>query len=243
MKNIFINKIKFLNKIFFWWINFFSIKMLSKHFFFSMKINKDQIKYFLELKNTLSRKNFLWNGDWDKKMIKISKYRNYSVNYNSVFQIYKDNISYKKSDEFLKKLQLINDGKKKLRVKNINDLNNYFLSLDRLKDSLKKNGYLSQTKLKNKRKYNKILKEKYGEDEIGVVIGRNGEIIKLEDKYGGTHRFALCQILNIKNIIINVKAIHSTFLSSEDLKEIINKKDKEYLKLLVKRKLKLKKLK
>ena len=138
MKNIFINKIKFLNKIFFWWINFFSIKMLSKHFFFSMKINKDQIEYFLELKNTLNRKNFLWNGDWDKKMIKISKYRNYSVNYNSVFQIYKDNISYKKSDEFLKKLQQIKDGKKKLRVKNIKDLNNYFLSLDRLKDSLKK---------------------------------------------------------------------------------------------------------
>lgn len=243
MKNIFINKVKFLKQNFFSWTNFFSIRMLSKHFFFSIKINKDQIKYFLELKNTLSRENFLWSGDWDKKLIKISKYRNYNVNYNSVFQIYKDNISYKKSDEFLNKLQEIKDGKKYTRLKNINNLNNYFLSLDRLKDSLKKNGYLSQTKLKNKRKNNKILKEKYGEDEIGVVIGRNGEIIKLEDKYGGTHRFALCQILNIKNIIVNVKAIHSTFLSSEDIKEIINEKDKEYLKLLVKRKLKLKKLK
>ena len=243
MKNIFINKIKFLKLNFFRWINFFSIRMFSKHFFFSIKINKNQIKYFLELKNTLSRENFLWNGDWDKKVIKISKYRNFSINYNSVFQIYKDNISYKKSDEFLNKLQQIKDGKKYTRLKNVNNLNNYFLSLDRLKDSLKKNGYLSQTKLKNKRKYDKILKEKFGEDEIGVVIGRNGEIIKLEDKYGGTHRFALCQILNIKNIIVNVKAIHSTFLSSEDIKEIINEKDKEYLKLLVKRKLKLKKLK
>ena len=240
MKNIFINKIKFLKLNFFRWINFFSIRMLSKHFFFSIKINKNQIKYFLELKNTLSRENFLWNGDWDKKVIKISKYRNFSTNYNSVFQIYKDNINYKRSDEFLNKLQQIKDGKKYIRFKNINNLNNYFLSLDRLKDSLKKNGYLSQTKLKNKRKYNKILNKKYGEDEIGVVIGRNGELIKLEDKYGGTHRFALCQILSIKNIIVNVKAIHSTFLSSEDLKEIINQKDKEYLKLLVKRKLKLK---
>ena len=240
MKNIFINKVMFLKQNFLRWINFLSIRMLSKHFFLSIKINKDQIKYFLELKNTLSRENFLWNGDWDKKVIKISKYRNFSVNYNSVFQIYKDNISYKKSDEFLNKLQQIKDGKKYIRFKNINSLNNYFLSLDRLKDSLKKKGYLSQTKLKNKRKYDKILKEKFGEDEIGVVIGRNGEIIKLEDKYGGTHRFALCQILNIKNIIVNVKAIHSAFLSSEDLKEIINKNDKEYLKLIVKRKLKLK---
>ena len=240
MKSIINNKIEFFKKIFFWLFNFFSIRMLSKHFFFSIKINIDQIKYFLELKNTLSRKNFLWNGDWDKKMIEISKYKNFNINYNSVFQIYKDNITYKKSDEYLKKLQQIKEGKKKLRIKNINDLNNYFLSLDRLKDSLKKNGYLSQIKLNNKRKKNKILNEKYGDDEIGVVIGRNGEIIKLEDKYGGTHRFALCQILNIKDVIVNVKAIHVAFLSSKDLKKIIDKKDKEYLKLLVKKKLKLK---
>ena len=71
MKNIFINKVKFLKQNFFSWINFFSIRMLSKHFFFSIKINKDQIKYFLELKNTLSRENFLWSGDWDKELIKI----------------------------------------------------------------------------------------------------------------------------------------------------------------------------
>jgi len=220
--------------------NFFSIRMLSKHFFFSIKIDTNEIKYFLELKNTLNRQNFLWKGDWDEKKIEIEKYRKFNINYKSVFQIYKEGINYKKSDEYLYKSKQIKNGKKISRVKNIHELNNYFLSLDRLENSLKKNGYLSQSNLNDKRKNHEILKEKYGDDEIGVIIGRNGEIIKLEDKYGGTHRFALCKILKIKKIIVNIKAIHGALLDSEDLKIILIKKDKKYLKSLIKRKLNIK---
>ena len=194
----------------------------------------------MELKNTLNRQNFLWKGDWDEKKIEIEKYRKFNINYKSVFQIYKEGINYKKSDEYLYKSKQIKNGKKISRVKNIHELNNYFLSLDRLENSLKKNGYLSQSNLNDKRKNHEILKEKYGDDEIGVIIGRNGEIIKLEDKYGGTHRFALCKILKIKKIIVNIKAIHGALLDSEDLKIILIKKDKKYLKSLIKRKLNIK---
>ena len=219
--------------------NFFLVSSQSKYFFFSIKIDLDKVKYFLELKNTLNRHNFLWDGDWDKKKIEITKYRKFNINYNSVFQIYKEGVCYKRSDEYLYKSRKIKNGKKISRVKNIHELNNYFLSIDRLKNSLKKNGYLSQSNLNYKRKNHKILKEKYGDDEIGVVIGRNGEIIKLENKYGGTHRFALCKILKIKNIIVNVKAIHSDLLNPKDLRTILNTKNSKYLKSLVKYKLKL----
>ena len=219
--------------------NFFLVRAQSKYFFFSIKIDIDEIKYFLELKNTLNRKNFLWKGDWDKKKIEITKYREFNINYNSVFQIYKEGVYYKKSDEYIYKSNQIKNGKKISRVKNIHELNNYFLSLDNLKNSLKKNGYLSQTKLKDKRKNHEILKEKYGDDEIGVIIGRNGEIIKLENKYGGTHRFAFCKVLKIKNIIVNVKAIHNDFFNPKDLRKILNTKNSKYLKSLVKDKLKL----
>ena len=218
--------------------NFFSIRTQSKYFFFSIKINTDQIKYFLELKYTLNRQNLLWEGDWDKKKIEITKYRKFNINYNSVFQIYEENLNFKKSDEYIYKSKQIKSGKKISRVKNIDELNNYFLSLDHLKNSLKKNGYLSQTKLNDKRKNHEFLKKKYGDDEIGVIIGRNGEIIKLENKYGGTHRFALCKILKIKKIIVNIKAIHCDLLNSEDLRIVLNKKDPEYLKSLIKTKLK-----
>jgi hypothetical protein len=213
--------------------------MSSKDFFFSIKIDTDKIKYFLELKNTLNRHNFLWDGDWDKKKIEITKYRKFNINYNSVFQIYKESMNYKKSDEFIYKAKQIKNGKKISRVKNINELNNYFLSLEDLKNSLKKNGYLSQSKLKNKRKNHEFLKKKYGDDEIGVVIGRNGELIKLENKYGGTHRFALCKVFKIKKIIVNIKAIHSDLLNAKDLRTILNTKNSKHLKLLVKDKLKL----
>jgi hypothetical protein len=133
------------------------------------------------------------------------------------------------------KSKQIKSGKKISRVKNIHELNNYFLSLDRLKNSLKKNGYLSQTKLNDKRKNHEFLKKKYGDDEIGVIIGRNGEIIKLENKYGGTHRFALCKILKIKNIIVNVKAIHCDLLNSEDLSTVLNTERSRIFKITYKR--------
>jgi len=118
--------------------NFFLVSSQSKYFFFSIKIDIDEIKYFLELKNTLNRHNFLWGGNWDKKKIEITKYRKFNINYNSVFQIYKEGVHYKRSDEYLFKSKQIKNGKNISRVKNIHELNNYFLSLDRLKNSLKK---------------------------------------------------------------------------------------------------------
>ena len=77
------------------------------------------------------------------------------------------------------------------------------------------------------------LKSKNKNDEIGVVIGRYGEIIKLEDKFGGTHRFGLCKILKIKKIYVNVKAIHYKFMKKNKLEKIIDIKDKKKLKNFV----------
>ena len=94
---------------------------------------------------------------------------------------------------------------------------------------MKQFGYKSQQELKNdKRKY----------DEIGVVIDRDGEIIKLEDKFGGTHRFALCKILKINKIIVSVKAIHRSLLEKDDLKKILTNNDKLYMESLLKKKIK-----
>ena len=92
--------------------NFFLVSSQSKYFFFSIKIDLDKVKYFLELKNTLNRHNFLWDGDWDKKKIEITKYRKFNINYNSVFQIYKEGVYYKRSDEYLYKSRKIKNGKK-----------------------------------------------------------------------------------------------------------------------------------
>ena len=94
---------------------------------------------------------------------------------------------------------------------NFINLDNYFKSLETLKNNLNKYGYKNQIELKNDDKKN---------DEIGVVIDRHGEIIKLEDKFGGTHRFALCKILGISKIIVSIKAIHKSLIKEELIDKI-----------------------
>ena len=140
-----------------------------------------------------------------------------------MFQIYNENKSYNECDEYKIKSKQILDGRRTPRGNSLDELKKYFKSLDKLKISLRKLGYKSQRDLKNKNE----------NDEIGVVIGRNGEIIKLEDNFGGTHRFALCKILKIKKIVVSVKAVHGTLLKKNDVKKIVTKSGKiDFLSLL-----------
>ena len=219
-----IKSIQKLNNI----INYtFFKKVFSEKFIFNLEIDITKIKYFLQNENTLDRYNFIWDGDWDEKKLILSCYRKYNVNYNSMFQIYKEKKKYDECDEYKIKSKQILNGEKTPRGESLIELKNYFRSLDKLKGSLNKLGYKSQQDLKNKNQ----------NDEIGVVIGRNGEIIKLEDNFGGTHRFALCKILKIKKIIISVKAIHKTLFTKSDIKKIITKNDKLLFSSLLKNKI------
>ncbi len=177
-----------------------------------MKIDLDKINFFLEKKYFKNQEFFLWSGDWDKRKRNITDYKNFNINYNSVFQIFEQKKSYKESDEYKEKLKELSEGGKTSRGhKNVEELNRYFESLFELNSSLKEYGYKNQSELNKKDSV----------DEIGVIIGRQGEIIKLDDKFGGTHRFALCKILNIKEITISVKAIHSKFIDKKKLEALL----------------------
>ena len=203
-------------------------KVTSKKIFFNVHIKINKIDNFLELKNILDRNNFLWEGNWDDKKLKLEDYRKYSPSYNSIFQIYHEKNNYKQSEEYKNKAKLILDGKTSGRGQTLKDLDDYFMSLDKLKVSLKNFGYRSQIELNNTNKKN---------DEIGVVIGKNWEVIKLQDKFGGTHRFALCKILDIKEIIVSVKAMHSSLFEKKELKEILSKNNEDEIKSYLKKKL------
>ena len=209
---------------------FFFNKISSKNHIFNLKINTNEIEYFLELNNAMDKGNFLWDGDWDNKKINISEYRNYSDSYNSIYQIYKENKDFKECNEYKVKAKLILEKGNSGRGENLSQLDHYFKSLDKLKNSLNQYGYKSQLELNNDNKKN---------DEIGVVIGSNFEIIKLQDKFGGTHRFALCKLLEIKEIIVSVKAIHKSILKKKDIKRITTLNDKNYIISILKDKIKI----
>lgn len=207
--------------------NFF-LKIPAEKLFFTSKIKVSEIKFFLKKKDIKNKKFFFWDGNWDKKKLKIEDYNKANINYNSVFQIFKRKKKYYQSDEYKHKSKIILSGKKTDRgQKSISDLKKYFKLLNNLKLSLKRNGYLNQSQLKD----GNI------NDEIGVVVGRNGEIIKLEDKFGGTHRFALCKILKINKVYINIKAIHLNYLK-KNISQFAKQYDDKKLIELIKNKIK-----
>ena len=210
-------------------INYILFKKInSKKIFFNIPLKTNKINNFLELKNIFDRSNFLWSGNWDDKKLNLANYRKYSPSYNSIFQIYHEQISYKQCEEYNNKVRLINDGKKSGRGQTLKELDDYFISLNNLKESLRNFGYKSQLELNNNSKKN---------DEIGVVIGKNWDVIKLQDKFGGTHRFALCKILDIKEMIVSVKAMHSSLLTKKELKKILSEDNDDEVKLYLKKKL------
>ena len=200
----------------FFFNNLFKFNLPSEKYLLNLKIDLSKINFFLKKKYIQNKKKFLWYGDWDKKKISIDKYGNTSINYYSVFEIFRFNKNFKESKEYQKKLNELNlKGFSSRGHRNIKELDDYFVSLINLKNSIEKYGYKSQLQLNNINQ----------NDEIGVVIGRNGEIIKLEDKFGGTHRFAICKVLNIKSVLISIKAIHSNFADKIEIQKIISNAD------------------
>jgi hypothetical protein len=194
---------------------------------FNIQINIKKINFFI-LNKDISINSFFLNGLWDKNKIDIKNYQKFNINYKSIYEIYVEKRKFYESSEYIFKSEIINSGKITSRgQKTLKDLKNYFISIDKLKKNIKKNGYISQKNLKT----NNL------SDEIGVVIGRNGEIIKLQDKFGGTHRFALCRIFKKKKVYISVKAIHYKFLDNNIKKKYKVNLDDKMLALYIKKKL------
>lgn len=189
----------FLAKIFL--NNFRSLYYLPNHQVkIVFKIKTSEIKNFVKKEDieNLPKNKFIWKGNWDKNSISINKYQNHNINFRSMFEIFKKKMNFKTCNEYQSKKKMIEiEGSDSRGNKSIKELDNYFNSLKKVKKNMKLNGYVSQNNLS----------KNFG-DEIGVFINRKGEILKPEDKFGGTHRFAISKILKVKYIYVRVRAIH-----------------------------------
>ncbi len=146
---------------------------------------------------TERRLRFVWRDDWDLAIRPIAEYADASVSFRSVFQIFRDGRAPEESDEYLQKSALIADGGRSVRGNDRDELANWFASLRTLHDTLATRGYRLQSEVGG-----------LPHDEIGIVLDRDGRLIKPEDKFCGTHRFALALLLGIEQIPVRVSAIH-----------------------------------
>lgn len=191
-----------------------------------LKVKLNEIKLFLKnshleeifTPNKVKKTHvpgFVWDGDWDLKTESIDKYHEKGVAYRSIFQIFKEGRHYKDCDEYKLKEAQINENIYSVRGHSIEELNHYFESLIELKSSIENDGYLSQ----------RDLNQKKNDDEIGVFVDRNGKLIKPENNFSGTHRFAIAKALNLPFVYVNVVAVHKIW-AEQNLERIINNKEK-----------------
>jgi hypothetical protein len=142
--------------------------------------------------------SFLFKGEWDHKKLLIEEYYSkYNKGYRTIHQLFAEKKVFNKTDEYRILLEKINKEGRSPRGKTVDELNSYFQSLVRLETLIRQHGYKSQAELNGNEK-----------DEIGVFIGRKGEIIKAEDNFSGTHRFALAKMLNIQKVPVHILAVH-----------------------------------
>ena len=142
--------------------------------------------------------SLFWEGNWDLNVKKInSHYRDASQSYRSVHQMLKEGYHYTECDEYKAKLRTINNNKSTARGSSVDELNSYFENLLDIVESVNNEGYQSQNMMNGD-----------PDDEVGVFIGRNGNIIKPEDKFSGTHRFAIARCLGIDSICVQILAVH-----------------------------------
>lgn len=142
--------------------------------------------------------SFFWPGDWDLQRKPIDPdYEEQSVAYRSVKQIFVEGRNYRESDEYRAKATELQSGNGSVRGGTIEELNEYFESLLSLSETIRTDGYKSQKELGGK-----------PFDEIGVFMGRDGSLIKAEDNFSGTHRFALARILKVPTVPVTVLAVH-----------------------------------
>jgi len=198
-----------------------------------LKINLNEINQFLQnshLENIFAPHKikktyvpgFIWTGEWDLKSKPIDKYYEYSVSYRSIFQIFKDGRHYNDCDEYKMKAAQIRNNIFSVRGQSIEELNRYFESLIFLKNTIEKNGYLSQ----------RDLNQKKTDDEIGVFIDRYGNLIKAEDDFSGTHRFAIAKLLKLPFVYVNLVAVHRIW-AEQNLDYLIHRQDKLQPKFLL----------
>ena len=139
-------------------------------------------------------------------------YSYYNKGYKSMYEIYVHGKPYTECEEYHLKKELIVSGLDNGRgFRNMKDLNDYYLFLDKIYTDMKANGYKTQQELGN-----------YTEDEIGVFISTSGDVIKAEDNMGGSHRFAMARILGIKYIPVIIEGIHNSVFSEYSKNYISN---------------------
>jgi len=147
-------------------------------------------------------------GDWDKC---IEIYDDYSL-YKSLIERYINKKDWSDIDFYKNALSQLNETGDWNGCYTKCEVLNRFISIDKLYNDIRNNGYKTQYELKNGTKGEYGTFPKYLR-EITVNISRNGTYI-LDD---GRHRLGLAKILKLQQISVCVLVVHSDYIKSKNI--------------------------
>jgi hypothetical protein len=141
---------------------------------------------------SLFNRKFIIKGDWDlNKRPIMPDFYDIAKGFRSMFQVFLQGMPYENTDEYIQAHDRLKNKKK-----------NKFIRLEKIYESIKMNGYLSQQDL-----HRKPIAERFMEfDDIKVAIDRNGNMLRLFES--GNHRLAIAIILGLEHIPVFVMGVH-----------------------------------
>lgn len=143
----------------------------------------------------------VFDGDWDiEDKREIDAYLNDYIYSKAVFQIFRDAMDYRETDQYKEMMQFVESGQTSVwqvrGCRSESDVNKYFADMRKTFDALSEHSYLSQQELGSDEWF----------DEIKVYVDRNGELHK--QQAAGHHRLAMARILNIAALPVLVLGVH-----------------------------------
>lgn len=165
-------------------------------------------------KEIYPKSNFVVNGDWDiNGSGPISEVR--KITFDTVHDIFSRGVSYKETVQY-KQMKKAVDLYQKGGIsraskaggywcKSYEDIDEYFQKLQRAYSNIKKIGYKKQCEVSIVNPEDVIKSQ----DEIQVVLDRNGEIML---GFGGTHRTIITQILDLEQVYVRLVGVHEKFI-------------------------------
>jgi hypothetical protein len=143
----------------------------------------------------------VFDGDWDiEDKQDIERYLSRYIYSKTIFQLFRDGISYQETEQFQEILRFVRAGHvddwQARGCRTMADIEKYFNGLRRTFAEMQRAGYKTQEQLGSSRWY----------DEVKVFVDRNGEFHKQQG--AGHHRLAMAKVLQLEEIPVLVVGVH-----------------------------------
>lgn len=159
------------------------------------KINPEILKYHITDPDSMPEKFFIWSGEWDRDIIPTDKHEKFIT----IRELFIDKKNYQDTQFYSFAMDQILKGEPLQRgdilLDSEKNITLYFEKYKKLFVNIKTNGFDPDLA-----------------PRIGVAIDRNGQLLYFRQ---GHHSLAIGKIMGIKNITVEIRAVHGTWLSKQ----------------------------